>query len=48
MSEIADSTAQKGMRASAWLLYCLIVFEILFMVSPLAFLYYYSVYALPV
>jgi len=27
-------------------LYCMIVFEILFMVSPFA-LYYYSVYSLP-
>ena len=46
MTDIADSAIGKGLRASAWLLYCLIVFEILFMVSPFA-LYYYSVYALP-
>jgi len=46
MNEFADSTVDKGLRASAWLLYCVIVFEILFMISPFA-LYYYSVYSLP-
>ncbi len=46
MTDVADSAMGKGLRASAWLLYCMIVFEILFMVSPFA-LYYYSVYSLP-
>ncbi len=42
-------TVVKGERAvktSAWLLYALIVLEILFMVSPFA-AYYYSIYATP-
>lgn len=44
-----ENTAQvreTGMRISAWLLYVIIVFEIIFMISPAA-LYYYSVYGLP-
>ncbi len=36
----------KGLAASAWLAYAVIVFEILYMISPFA-LYYYSVYAPP-
>jgi protein-S-isoprenylcysteine O-methyltransferase Ste14 len=36
----------KGLAASAWLAYTVIVFEILFMISPFA-LYYYSFYAPP-
>lgn len=36
----------KGATLSAWLMYVVIVFEILFMVSPAA-LYYYSAYSLP-
>ncbi len=37
---------QKAVKTSAWLLYTLIVLEILFMVSPFA-AYYYSIYATP-
>jgi protein-S-isoprenylcysteine O-methyltransferase Ste14 len=36
----------KGLAASAWLAYAVIVFEILYMISPFA-LYYYSLYAPP-
>ena len=36
----------RSMRSSIWLLYVLIVFEILYMISPFAF-YYYSGYAIP-
>jgi hypothetical protein len=36
----------KGLTASAWLAYTVIVFEILYMISPFA-LYYYSLYAPP-
>lgn len=39
-------TGQKAVKTSAWLLYTLIVLEILFMVSPLA-AYYYSIFATP-
>ena len=46
MTDVANSALGKGLRGSAWLFYCLIVFEILFMVSPFAF-YYYSVYSVP-
>lgn len=35
-----------GMTTSIWLIYVVIVFEIIFMISPAAF-YYYSVYGLP-
>ena len=38
--------AEKSVRTSVWLLYILIVFEILYMISPFAF-YYYSYYAIP-
>ena len=44
-----DTTAAEehaGVRYSAWLVYLVIVFEIVFMISPAA-LYYYSVYGLP-
>ena len=34
MTETADRPIDKGLRVSAWALYGLIVFEILFMVSP--------------
>ena len=37
---------EKSVRTSVWLLYALIVLEILYMISPFA-LYYYSVYAAP-
>ena len=37
---------EKGMRTSAWLAYVVIVFEILYMISPFAF-FYYSIYAVP-
>ena len=46
MTETADRPIDKGLRVSAWALYGLIVFEILFMVSPFA-LYYYSIYSIP-
>lgn len=39
-------TGDKAVATSAWLLYTLIVLEILFMVSPFA-AYYYSIYATP-
>ncbi len=39
-------TGQQAVKTSAWLLYTLIVLEILFMVSPFA-AYYYSIYATP-
>ena len=39
-------TREQAVKTSAWLLYTLIVLEILFMVSPFA-AYYYSVYATP-
>jgi protein-S-isoprenylcysteine O-methyltransferase Ste14 len=39
-------TGQRAVKTSAWLLYTLIVLEILFMVSPFA-AYYYSIYATP-
>ena len=39
-------TGEKAVKTSAWLLYTLIVLEILFMVSPFA-AYYYSIYATP-
>ena len=39
-------TESRGATLSAWLLYVVIVFEIIFMVSPAA-LYYYSAYGLP-
>ena len=45
MTEAVDRPIDKGLRVSAWALYCLIVFEILFMVSPFA-LYYYSIYSI--
>lgn len=41
-----DTGIPRAAQASAWLLYGLIVLEILFMVSPLA-AYYYAVYAAP-
>ena len=40
------SRSELGARWSAWLVYVVIVFEIIFMISP-AGLYYYSVYGLP-
>jgi protein-S-isoprenylcysteine O-methyltransferase Ste14 len=40
------STSVKAVKSSAWILYTLIVLEILFMVSPFA-AYYYSIYATP-
>ena len=46
MTNIADRALERGLRVSAWALYSLIVFEILFMISPFAF-YYYSVYSRP-
>ena len=46
MAAQADRTAPRSITTSIWLLYCLIVFEILFMISPFA-LYYYSLYAIP-
>lgn len=39
-------TRERAAKTSAWLLYTLIVLEILFMVSPFA-AYYYSIYATP-
>lgn len=39
-------TGEQAVKTSAWLLYTLIVLEILFMVSPFA-AYYYSIYATP-
>ena len=39
-------TGERAVKTSAWLLYTLIVLEILFMVSPFA-AYYYSIYATP-
>jgi len=39
-------TREKAVKTSAWLIYTLIVLEILFMVSPFA-AYYYSIYATP-
>jgi protein-S-isoprenylcysteine O-methyltransferase Ste14 len=42
----AANSAYRGIAASAWIIYAVIVFEILFMVSPFAF-YYYSIYSLP-
>ena len=42
----AVNVKDTGLRLSAWLLYVIIVFEIIFMISPAAF-YYYSVYGLP-
>ena len=41
-----NAVRETGMKLSAWLIYVLIVFEIIFMISPAAF-YYYSVYGLP-
>ena len=42
----APEVNDKAARWSVWLIYVLIVFEIIFMISPAA-LYYYSVYGLP-
>lgn len=39
-------SGERAVKTSAWLLYTLIVLEILFMVSPFA-AYYYSIYATP-
>ncbi len=39
-------SGQRAVKTSAWMLYTLIVLEILFMVSPFA-AYYYSIYATP-
>ena len=36
----------KSLRTSVWLAYIIVVFEILYMISPFAFLYY-SIYAVP-
>ncbi|MDZ7289362.1 MAG: isoprenylcysteine carboxylmethyltransferase family protein [candidate division KSB1 bacterium] len=41
-----QKSLSKGLAASAWLAYTVIVFEILYMISPFA-LYYYSLYAPP-
>ena len=41
-----NAIRETGMKLSAWLIYVLIVFEIIFMISPAA-LYYYSAYGLP-
>lgn len=41
-----QNSLSKGLAASAWLAYAVIVFEILYMISPFA-LYYYSLYAPP-
>lgn len=41
-----QKSLSKGLAASAWLAYAVIVFEILYMISPFA-LYYYSLYAPP-
>lgn len=46
MTDTTNRPIDKGLRVSAWALYCVIVFEILFMVSPFA-LYYYSIYSVP-
>jgi protein-S-isoprenylcysteine O-methyltransferase Ste14 len=46
MSTTKEAVLNKGLRWSVWGVYCLIVFEILFMISPFA-LYYYSVYSIP-
>ena len=46
MTDTTERPIDKGFRVSAWALYCLIVFEILFMVSPFG-LYYYSIYSIP-
>ena len=43
---MTTATGQRAAKTSAWLLYTLIVLEILFMVSPFA-AYYYSIYATP-
>ena len=43
---MATATRERAAKTSAWLLYTLIVLEILFMVSPFA-AYYYSIYATP-
>jgi len=43
---MASATRERAAKTSAWLLYTLIVLEILFMVSPFA-AYYYSIYATP-
>ena len=40
------SARDRAVKTSAWVLYTLIVLEILFMVSPFA-AYYYSIYATP-
>lgn len=37
---------EKGIRTSVWLAYIIVVFEILYMISPFAF-FYYSIYAIP-
>jgi protein-S-isoprenylcysteine O-methyltransferase Ste14 len=46
MDTTAHDNTYRGIAASAWIIYTIIVFEIIFMVSPFA-LYYYSVYSLP-
>jgi protein-S-isoprenylcysteine O-methyltransferase Ste14 len=45
-SHASPATREAAVKTSAWLLYTLIVLEILFMVSPFA-AYYYSIYAAP-
>jgi protein-S-isoprenylcysteine O-methyltransferase Ste14 len=45
-NKTAEDSAFKALATSAWLIYAVIVFEIIFMVSPFA-LYYYSIYSLP-
>ncbi len=41
-----NTRLNKSLTTSVWVLYILIVFEILYMISPFAF-YYYSVYSVP-
>ena len=43
---MSASKINKGLTTSVWIVYILIVFEILYMISPFAF-YYYSVYSIP-
>jgi protein-S-isoprenylcysteine O-methyltransferase Ste14 len=44
--QVKVTTKERAAKTSAWVLYTLIVLEILFMVSPFA-AYYYSIYATP-
>lgn len=46
MNDLAHHPICHGLKASVWAIWGVIVFEILFMVSPFA-LYYYSIYSIP-